>query len=270
MIDEPGSLSGIVSSPNPARGPLAYQRTSLAIFISTPPSVRSDALTLTIASCADSAENLFGAVTNGLPVAFAICSATASPNAAGELMPVPDGRAAQRQRIQPFARRAHVAMRIVELRDPAADHLSQRDRRRVLQVRAAEHHDAGEFARLGVERRAQARERGQQRAVDLLERRDVHDRRKHVVRRLAAIDVVVRMDRLLRADDAARELDRAVGDHLVGVHVRLRAGAGLEHDQRKFAVPAAVDDFLRRAHDQVRLVRRQSGPARHWRAPRTA
>jgi hypothetical protein len=26
MIDDPGSLSGIVSSPNPARGPLAYQR----------------------------------------------------------------------------------------------------------------------------------------------------------------------------------------------------------------------------------------------------
>ena len=41
MIDEPGSFSGRISSPMPARGPLAYQRMSLAIFISAPASVRS-------------------------------------------------------------------------------------------------------------------------------------------------------------------------------------------------------------------------------------
>ena len=34
MIDEPGSFSGMVSSPRPERGPEASQRTSLAIFIS--------------------------------------------------------------------------------------------------------------------------------------------------------------------------------------------------------------------------------------------
>jgi hypothetical protein len=61
MIDEPGSLSGIAISPSPARGPLACQRTSLAIFIATMASVRTAALTLTIASCADSAANLFRA-----------------------------------------------------------------------------------------------------------------------------------------------------------------------------------------------------------------
>src|SRR2546429_9243884 len=57
MIDEPGSFSGIRSSAKPARGPQAYHRTSLAIFMSAPASVRSVALTFTIASCADSAAN---------------------------------------------------------------------------------------------------------------------------------------------------------------------------------------------------------------------
>ena len=59
---------------------------------------------------------------------------------------------------------------------------------------------------------------------------------------------------LLRADDAAGELDRAVGDHLVGVHVRLRAGTGLEHDERELRVERAVDHLLRGARDQLDLV----------------
>ena len=33
MIEEPGSFSGMLISPMPQRGPLASQRTSLAIFI---------------------------------------------------------------------------------------------------------------------------------------------------------------------------------------------------------------------------------------------
>ena len=79
----------------------------------------------------------------------------------------------------------------------------------------------------------------------------MHHGRKRVVRRLAVIHVVVGMNRLLRADHAAGELDRPVGDHLVRVHVGLCARAGLKHDQRKLVVPAAVDHFLRGPHDQV-------------------
>ncbi len=99
-----------------------------------------------------------------------------------------------------------------------------------------------------------ARAAGSRSRVELLDGRDVHDSRKRVVRRLPAIHVVVGVNGLFRADDATRELDRAVGDHLVGVHVRLRAGTGLEHDQRKLGVELAVDHFLRRALDQCRLV----------------
>src|SRR5207253_8558481 len=65
MIDEPGSFSGIVSSPRPHRGPLASQRTSLAIFMSDAANVLRAPLANTISSCADKAANLFGCDTNG-------------------------------------------------------------------------------------------------------------------------------------------------------------------------------------------------------------
>ena len=42
MIDEPGSLAGIVISPMPQRGPLASQRTSFAILVSAQASVLSE------------------------------------------------------------------------------------------------------------------------------------------------------------------------------------------------------------------------------------
>ena len=98
MIEEPGSFSGILSSPMPARGPLAYQRTSLAIFISAPASVRSAALTFTIASCADSAANLLGAEVKGLPVSSAILRADRLAETRVGVQPGADRRAADRQR----------------------------------------------------------------------------------------------------------------------------------------------------------------------------
>ena len=68
MIELPGSFSGIVISPRPERGPLASQRTSLAIFISAAASAFSAPCRFTSASFAASASNLFGALTNGKPV----------------------------------------------------------------------------------------------------------------------------------------------------------------------------------------------------------
>ena len=65
MIELPGSFSGIVISPNPERGPLASQRTSLAILINAAASVFSAPCRLTSASAAAMASNLFGAVTKG-------------------------------------------------------------------------------------------------------------------------------------------------------------------------------------------------------------
>ncbi len=73
----------------PQRGPDASQRTSLAIFISETASVLSAPLVSTIVSCAASASNLLGAVTNGSPVNSAIFFAARAANSGCVFRPVP-------------------------------------------------------------------------------------------------------------------------------------------------------------------------------------
>ena len=89
MIDEPGSFSGSRSSPSPARGPEPSMRMSFATFISETAIVFSWPESSTCASCAASASNLFGAVTKGSPVSFAISVAMRTANSGCEFSPVP-------------------------------------------------------------------------------------------------------------------------------------------------------------------------------------
>ena len=89
MIELPGSFSGSMSSPIPARGPDASQRMSLAIFISAAASVLSAPEAKTKSSCEASAANLFGCERNGSPVSSAILRAVRSPNSGCALRPVP-------------------------------------------------------------------------------------------------------------------------------------------------------------------------------------
>ncbi len=77
-----------------------------------------------------------------------------------------DRRSADRQRHQPLAGPLNSRDRLVELSRPARNHLAQRQGRRVLQMRAADHHDMGEGLRLGVQRVAQLSDRRQQRRPD--------------------------------------------------------------------------------------------------------
>src|ERR1041385_692300 len=65
------------------------------------------------------------------------------------------------------------------------------------------------------------------------------------------------MDRLLASHNATRELNRAVRDHLVGVHVGLGSPAGLPHAQRKVLVEFSFNDLIASLHDQLRLVMRE-------------
>ena len=89
MIEDPGSFSGRISSPSPARDREPSQRMSLAILASGTASPRSPAEAAATASEPASAANLLGAVTNGYPVAAAISAATSAPNPGGALSPVP-------------------------------------------------------------------------------------------------------------------------------------------------------------------------------------
>src|ERR1035437_8385187 len=67
MIDDPGSFSGIDSSPSPHRGPEASQRISLEIFINDAAKVSIAPCANTISSCAESPANLLGCERRGSP-----------------------------------------------------------------------------------------------------------------------------------------------------------------------------------------------------------
>ena len=103
--------------------------------------------------------------------------------------------------------------------------------------------------RLVVQRLVQVLQRRDQPVLHLLGAGDVHGGRIGVVRRLAHVDVVVGVHGLLGAHLAAQHLDGAVGDHLVGIHVGLGAGARLPDDEREVLVELAVDHLLRGLDD---------------------
>ena len=84
--------------------------------------------------------------------------------------------------------------------------------------------------------------------------RDVHRRGKCIVRTLAHVHVVVRMDRAffsLGTKPKAQLFVRQVGNHLVGVHVGRRAGAGLVDVDGKLGVMLALGHFAGRCQDGV-------------------
>ena len=133
---------------------------------------------------------------------------------------------------------------VLDLLGIAGELLAQGQRRGVLGVGAADLDDARPAPGLVVEGVAQHLQGGDQAVDDFLGGGDVHGRRIGVVGRLAEIDVVVGVDGRLGAHRPAQHLDGAVGDHLVGVHVRLGARAGLPDRQREVLVELAVDHLL--------------------------
>ena len=255
MIDEPGSFSGMRSSPI---RPADRRRTSARRWRSSSPRRQGPqrADDPTSASCADSAANLSGAPTNGLPVSAAIRAAARSPNRGSAFSPVPTA-------VPPSAssysagRLARIPARAASSWAAQPPSLADRDRGRVLEVGSPEHHDVGVGLGLrpeGVTQRLDGR------ADPLLEdrdRREVHDRREGVVRRLGPVHVVVRVDRPLARRPRAGQLVGPAGDDLVGVHVRLGPRARLEHDQRELVIEPPVDHLARRGLDERGLVGRQ-------------
>ena len=89
MMDDPGSFSGIDSSPRPQRGPEASQRMSLEIFMNDAARVSIAPCAKTISSCAESAANLLPWERKGSPVSSAIFLAARSANSGCVFSPVP-------------------------------------------------------------------------------------------------------------------------------------------------------------------------------------
>jgi hypothetical protein len=131
-----------------------------------------------------------------------------------------------------------------ELGGVAGEFLAQRQRRGILQMGAADLDDVGEGDRLVGQLRVQRVECRHQRAPDGVGGGHVHGRREHVIRRLAHVHIVVRVQRARLAAVAAHQLRAAVGQHLVHIHIGLRAGAGLPQRQRKLVVMLAGEHLV--------------------------
>lgn len=122
---------------------------------------------------------------------------------------------------------------VLELGDVARELLTKSQRSGILQVSAADLDDLLELLLLGLESVLEGNEGRKERLLKVEDGGDVHDGGEGVVGGGAHVDVVVGVDGLLAAHGAAEDLDGAVGDDLVGVHVGLGAGAGLPDDERE-------------------------------------
>jgi hypothetical protein len=157
--------------------------------------------------------------------------------------------------VQRRQRSAQRELRQLELADVARELLPERERRRVLQVGAPDLDDSGERIALQREGIAEGLHRRDDVLVDGPRGGDVHRGRKHVVRRLPEVHVVIRVHQTLLAALAAEQLRGAVGKHLVDVHVALRARAGLPDGQRKLLFVLSGEHFRRGARYRLRLAR---------------
>ena len=74
---------------------------------------------------------------------------------------------------------------------------------------------------------------------------DMHGGGEGIIRGLTHIAMVIGVNGRFGADLAAQNLDRAVRDHLIGIHIRLRARTCLPHDQREMLIQLAINNLLR-------------------------
>src|ERR1043165_445786 len=148
------------------------------------------------------------------------------------------GRAAQRK----FAEMRLNALKprdaVLDLASVAAEFLPERHGRGVLQMRATNLEDVFELGGLFYESFVQFLQRRNQTEHELLQRGNVYGGGNHVVARLPAIHIVVRMN------FGTEQFTRAMGDDFVGVHVRGSARTGLENVHDELVVPFSVHDFL--------------------------
>ena len=85
--------------------------------------------------------------------------------------------------------------------------------------------------------------------------RELDRRRVHVVGGLAAVHIIDRVEVLVLAEFVTENLETAVGDHLVGVHVGRRSRAALDNTDRELVVQGTADDLLADLIDEVGLGR---------------
>jgi hypothetical protein len=157
-----------------------------------------------------------------------------------------DRGAAERQALQALERVEQPLLRRLQLRRPGAHLLRHGQRHCIHQVGAAGLDDIAQLRGAPVDGLAQVSQRRQQALARRQGRGHLDRAGNHVVGTLPEVDVVIRMYAL--AAGAGRER----GDHLVRIHVRGRAGPGLEHIHRKMCVMGTAGDITRRQRNGAR------------------
>ena len=132
---------------------------------------------------------------------------------------------------------------LVEHHRVGGELLAEGHRHRVLQLRAADFQHAFKLDGFLVKGRSQAAHFGSQ-ALDAELQRELDRGRVDVVGALRQVDVIERMQVLVLAARVAEQLERAVADHLVGVHVGRGASAALDHVDHELPVKLALAEFL--------------------------
>jgi hypothetical protein len=90
----------------------------------------------------------------------------------------------------------------------------------------------------------EAAERGEEGVLELEDSGDVHNSREGVVGGGGAVDVVVGVNGLLAAHLPSEDLNGAIADDFIGVHVGLGAGAGLPDNQGEVVDQLEVGNLL--------------------------
>ena len=75
----------------------------------------------------------------------------------------------------------------------------------------------------------------------------------HIIGALLHVDVIIGVHRLLPAAFAGGNFICAAGDHLIGVHVRRSAGAGLKNIDYELRIEPALDDLAGSLLDQLKV-----------------
>ena len=121
--------------------------------------------------------------------------------------------------------------------------LTERHRHSVLHLGAADLEDVREFSALLRERFGEQLMLGEQ-SLNAENHRELDRGGVDVVRALATVDVVNRMQPGIVAPGKPHDLESTIGDDLVGVHVRRGSSAALDDSNAELLVEGTTDDFL--------------------------
>src|SRR5207247_2505845 len=146
--------------------------------------------------------------------------------------------------------------------DPVTDHtrvatklLTQSNRDSVLKVGPTCFDDIVKLSRLPLKSLSQDTQAWQKFANNLFRRRNVNRRWEDVVRRLAHVHVVIRVNHRLVPSLAPEKLDRAIRDDLVHVHIRRRPATRLEDFNNDLVAKSSLHHLISRGHHSRALQR---------------